>query len=97
MENQEKKKCLKMRIQKQLQIQNKNYEIENYQNYKSQNIYLYGLIKIHQNLELSKQCLIQVLNQLPCFWSAWLELCRLMSEERFNQLDSKYLLQQIRI
>jgi len=46
------------------------------------NLYLYGLVlKETMKKEEAKEIFIKVLNILPCFWSAWLELCKLMEEE----------------
>lgn len=46
------------------------------------NLYLYGLVlKETMKKEEAKEVFIKVLNAFPCFWSAWLELCKLMEEE----------------
>ncbi|CAD8108126.1 unnamed protein product [Paramecium sonneborni] len=57
------------------------------------NLYLYGLIlKDTLRLREAKEIFVQVLNQLPCFWSAWLELCRLMVEEdSINELPNHWM------
>ena len=46
------------------------------------NLYLYGLVlKETMKKEEAKEIFIKVLNIFPCFWSAWVELCKLMEEE----------------
>ena len=47
------------------------------------NLYLSALIKIQLNQKTkAKELLIQSLNQIPLFWSAWLELVRLISDSK---------------
>lgn len=47
------------------------------------NLYLYGLIlKEAMKKDEAKKIFIKVLNAFPCFWSAWVELCKLMEEEQ---------------
>lgn len=43
------------------------------------NMYLYGLVlKEQQRNKEAKDVFIAVLNIFPCFWSVWLELCRII-------------------
>ena len=46
------------------------------------NLYLYGLVlKEREKKEEAKEVLITALNKFPCFWSAWLELCKLIDSD----------------
>lgn len=46
------------------------------------NLYLYGLVlKETMKKDEAKEVFIKVLNTFPCFWSAWVELCKLIEEE----------------
>lgn len=46
------------------------------------NLYLYGLVlKETMKKDEAKEVFIKVLNAFPCFWSAWVELCKLIEEE----------------
>jgi anaphase-promoting complex subunit 8 len=43
------------------------------------NLYLYGLIlKEQERLEEARAIFLEVLNVFPCFWSCWLELCKII-------------------
>ena len=45
-------------------------------------LYLHALVlKDLQRKEEAKKALVQVLNQLPTFWSAWVELARLVDKD----------------
>ena len=46
------------------------------------NLYLYGLVlKDQERKKEAREIFIAVLNKFPCFWSCWLELCRLIDGE----------------
>lgn len=46
------------------------------------NMYLYGIVLKEQMKKTeAREVFIKVLNLFPCFWSAWLELCRLIEGE----------------
>ena len=46
------------------------------------NLYLYGLVlKDQERKKEARDIFINVLNKFPCFWSCWLELCRLIDGE----------------
>ena len=46
------------------------------------NLYLYGLVlKQQEKLIQAKEIFLKVLNKFPCFWSAWLELCKIIENE----------------
>ena len=46
------------------------------------NLYLYGLVlKEQERKEDARRLFIQALNVFPCFWSCWIELCRIIESE----------------
>ena len=48
------------------------------------NLYLYGLVlKEQERKKEAKSIFVNVLNIFPCFWSCWLELCKLMDPEEY--------------
>ncbi|KAL4478389.1 hypothetical protein ABPG74_006624 [Tetrahymena malaccensis] len=54
------------------------------------NRYLYGLVlKDQERTEEARQVFLGVLNDFPCFWSAWIELCKLIQTEDIKFLDFK--------
>jgi len=54
------------------------------------NLYLYGLVlKEKMKKEEAKEVFIKVLNMFPCFWSAWLELCKLIEGEDHVNVEEK--------
>jgi len=63
-----------------IQMELKNLHDKNQLN--ELNLYLYGLVlKETMQKDDAKKVFIKVLNAFPCFWSAWLELCKLIEEE----------------
>lgn len=45
-------------------------------------LFIYGLVlKEQQRLKEAKEIFILILNKMPCFWSAWLELAKLIQSD----------------
>jgi len=54
-------------------------------------MYLYGIVlKESQRLNEARKIFIDVLNIFPCFWSAWLELSRLIQAEDIKSIICEF-------
>lgn len=59
-------------------------------NLNAMNLYLYGVIlKDLKRNEEAISAFVASLNKMPCFWTCWLELCRLISDENLKAVFGK--------
>lgn len=84
----------KMVINGELEIIEREYEKLFAQNKLNEfNLYLYGLVlKDQEKKQEARNVFISVLNKFPCFWSCWLELCRLIEGEDLVFFDILFYL-----